>query len=1046
MGITLGLDLGPNSIGWALIDEDAKRIIAAGSRVFPEGVDNFDTKKEKSRNEDRRIARGMRRQVLRRARRRKLLREALIRAGLFPEAVAEQDALLQADPYALRARGVDPNAAPLTLHEFGRCLLHLNQRRGFLSNRKKDRGDKEVQGMLAEINDLAAAMGDQTLGQHLAQQRENAPLDPIRGQHTRRSMLIDEFNQLWETQAKHHPNQLTPTLRYGEKGKPEDYPKVPETGDHGRDWLAQFGLHGILFFQRKIYWPKSMIGLCELEPKQKRCPKADRLAQRFRLLQEVNNLRLIDPDHNIERPLAKEERAVLLGKLSVAKDRTFDQIRKDLGFLESVKFNLEKGSRAKLWGLPVDNALRNNKAFGKAWDKLPDEDRNQIVRRLIDNDRDDDVIIDWLAADFGLDEDHAEDVLKRAEQFPAGYLNLSRAALKKLLPYMEQGLVYQAKDESNSAMHAAGYMRRDELQRRIFDTLPRPDQAQDAKLGDIPNPVVKRTLTELRKVINAIIREYGKPDAVHVEMARSVRMGEKARSDYSKRIRERENERDAAAAKIRELGVKVNRDAINKYLMWQEQDHLCVYSGKPIGISQLFNGETDVDHILPYSRCLDDSQMNKVVSFRDANAEKSNRWPHQWLADSQPERYAAICQRARKLPYPKYRRFLQKELDLDDFIARQLVDTGYIARATGEYLRCLFDEPHHVLGLKGQLTAELRWQWGLNGVLRHDDLDLKNRDDHRHHALDAIVIALTNRKRLQQLSRIQKQGGTQATGEILPEPWDGFREDVEKVVNQINVSHRVQRKVAGALHEDTFYGPTENPGEFVVRKPLESLSANEIGKIRDPGVRRVVMNRLAEHGIEVGRGKKPPRDKWMKALADPENPLHMPTKNGSLGPVIRKVRVTRNEQTIQPIREGKPDQAWVKPGSTHHFTLFEWLDDKGKTKRDAVFVTMLEATQRLKNKKPLIQRTPPTGHATIPPEAKFVMSLSRGEMLLANWNNEKRLLTYKTAASTNGQLRFADHRDSRKSSEYKKLTATANSLDAKKVTVDPLGRIRWAND
>lgn len=1055
MPITLGLDLGPNSIGWALVDDVENRIIDTGVRVFPEGVDNFDTMKEKSRNEDRRIARSMRRQVLRRARRKARLKDALVRSGLFPENETEQEQLLATDPYALRARGIDPNAEPLKPHEIGRCLYHLNQRRGFLSNRKKDRGDKEVQGMLAEINALAATMessGALSLGEHLAKQLEAAPLDPIRGQHTHRQMLIDEFSQLWDRHVPVYPELLTDQLRYGTKGKPEEYPKVPEIGKTGRDWLEQFGLFGILFFQRRMYWPKSSVGLCELEPKQKRCPKADRLAQRFRLLQEVNNLCIIDPDQNAERKLTEQERSLLLEKLSRSKDKTFDQIRKDLGFTESVRFNLEKGKRPKLWGLPVDHALCHKDAFGKSWDKISEEDRHDIVRRLIDPDRDDEKITVWLKDNFDLSESAIEKVLNQAESFPAGYLSLSRKALENLLPHMERGLVYQARDEEDSAVHAAGYTRRDQLQRRIFDKLPSPEDAKDARLGDIPNPVVKRTLTELRKVVNAILREYGKPDAIHVEMAREVRQGEKARSEYSKKIRERELLRDEAAEEIRKLGFKVNREAINSYLLWQEQDRTCVYSGQPISLAQLFGGTVDVDHILPYSRCLDDSLMNKVVCFREVNHEKGNRWPHQWLADSEPDRYEAICQRARKLPYPKYKRFLQKELDLDSFIARQLVDTGYIARATGEYLKCLFEEPSQVLGLKGQLTAEVRWQWGLNSVLHKDGLDLKNRDDHRHHAIDAIVVAMTNRSRLQQLSRIRKQGGTTTTGEVLPEPWEHFRNDVENSVNKIIVSHRVQRKIAGALHEETLYGRTDKPGEFVRRKPVESLSANEIDKIRDPIVRQIVESRLAEFGIEIGRSKNPPRDKWMKALADPENPLRMPTKNGQLGPVIKKVRVLRQEQTIQPIRKGKPDEAWVKPGNTHHLCIFEWDLPNGNKKRDAVFVTMLEATNRLNRGEPVISRRPPDGHDTIPPDARFLMSLSSGELVLAHTKEGEKILTFSTAASSSRQMWFIEHTDARpkshkdKERKRKEFSFMPNTFDSRKVTVDPIGRIRWAND
>jgi CRISPR-associated endonuclease Csn1 len=195
---------------------------------------------------------------------------------------------------------------------------------------------------------------------------------------------------------------------------------------------------------------------------------------------------------------------------------------------------------------------------------------------------------------------------------------------------------------------------------------------------------------------------------------------------------------------------------------------------------------------------------------------------------------------------------LQKELELDDFIARQLTDTGYIVRATGEYLRCLFDQDHHVLGLKGQLTAELRWHWGLDTILQempdspawresgHEvHAGEKNRADHRHHAIDAVVIALTNRRRLHQLADIVKRGGAKAHGEILEDPWPNFREDVVQAIKKVNVSHRVERKVAGKLHEETLYGPTPTPGEWVLRKPVISLSPNEIERIRDERIRSI---------------------------------------------------------------------------------------------------------------------------------------------------------------------------------------------------------------
>src|SRR5690606_20858103 len=102
---------------------------------------------------------------------------------------------------------------------------------------------------------------------------------------------------------------------------------------------------------------------------------------------------------------------------------------------------------------------------------------------------------------------------------------------------------------------------------------------------------------------------------------------------------------------------------------------------------------------------------------RRENDDKGDRTPYEWLAAKDPKKYEQVCQRAKKLSYSKYRKFLQKELELDDFIARQLTDTAYITKATSEYLKCLFEKDHQVLGLKGQLTSELRWHWGLEAII-----------------------------------------------------------------------------------------------------------------------------------------------------------------------------------------------------------------------------------------------------------------------------------------------------------------------------------------
>lgn len=1087
--LVLGLDLGPNSIGWALIDDNKddpskSKIVDLGVRVFPEGVDAFDTSKEVSRSEQRRMARGMRRQQRRRANRRRKLKQALVELNFWPSDELEQQKLLNLDPYELRTKGLDEQ---LSLHEIGRVLLQINQRRGFRSNKKEQAkadakakkkspekaekakapaAEKKTEDMLLEMAELEKAIQDsgaRTLGEYLY--RKNATLDHrsrveddfIRGRHTQRKMLVEEFDLIWAKQASFYPN-LKDELRDGKLGRLKDIHKpIPKDCEYldrqqtvrnpryGLSDLDAFGVFGLIFFHRSLKpVPKEIVGLCELEPKARRCAKSDRRAQQFRLLQEINNLRYIDPDAREECSLTAGQRSMLLEHLATKEKMTFDDIRKKLGFLETIKFKNERGNRSSIKGAVTDWLIA--KSYGKEWHDLSETSKDNIVSCLVSS-IDEDETRQRLIEEFGLTAEYA-DVLLGVE-LPEGYVRLSLVAIQKLLPHLQRGLVYMSSDNENSALHAAGYLRRDQLRRRLFDKLPDPRRTADSPIGDIPNPVVKRTLTEVRKVVNAIVQEHGKPTEVHLEMARSLQMSAEKRKDYNKQIRDKESERSEVAEILREHGIRPSRENILRYMLWKAQNQECIYSGKPIAINQLLGdgGTIDVDHILPYKRTLDDSQSNKVVCFRNENDDKRDQTPYEWLAASNPKKYEEVCQRAKKLQYSKYRKFLQKELELDNFIARQLTDTAYITKATSEFLKCLFEKDHAVLGLKGQLTSELRWHWGLETVIEElpdspawsESNNLrageKNRADHRHHAIDAVVLALTNRSRLQQLSKLVKAGGARKHGEILPDPWDNFREDVKERIKQVNVSHRVQRKVAGALHEETLYGKTVNSNEWVVRKPLENLSANEIEKIRDMTIKELVIARLKEHGIEFGRGKKPDAKKMKTALAN---------MTMSSGVPIKKVRVVKSEQTIRPIRGGD-SVAYVKPGSMHHLCIFEW-EAKGKRKREAVFVSMLDAIDRVKRKEEIIQRTPPENHPSIPPHAKFVMSLSSREMVLAIKNGDEKLLSFKTAASTSGQMWFTLHTDARKSSDQTPVSFSAATIDARKVTVDPLGRIRWAND
>jgi CRISPR-associated endonuclease Csn1 len=1051
----LALDLGPSSIGWALIDEPRQQIIALGTRIFPEGVADYGLSKEAPKNQTRRVKRGMRRQVQRRARRKRNLRAALVHAGIFPDAanqprqdparIAWEQEAFDSSVYELREKALREK---LSLVELGRVFLHLAQRRGFQSNRKTDKAkQKEDSDTLKEISQLEAsiqAADKRTLGEYLSALQADNPHERLRGRHTRRDMLLREFDAVWEAQAKHHPDLLTDQLKHGERPNAVFPCESESTGGKPADLLRRFGLRGMMFFQRKMYWPQSAIGRCELDPSQTRCPRADRAAQEFRLLQELNNLRVILPDGEI-RPLTDAEFDDAVALLHGQERVKFEDLADHLDLPSGTGFNLQAGERKALDGMLTDALLVKKKYFGRNWHDFAEDKKNAIVRAILD--ADETRGLESLVA-LGVEPTLAESVI--AVSLKEGHSNYGLATIEKLLPFLRQRMPLLSQD-ARCAVRAAGFKPPWEREVKVGAILPMPPK--------ITNPLVRQAIFEVRKLVNAVVKEHGRPDAIHVELAREVKGNAIQRARQSREMRDREAIRKEAVADIRAASCAVSRDAIERVLLWKEQRKECMYSGRPISLAELLGGEVDIDHLLPYSQSLDDSLMNKVVCFRAENQAKGNRTLHEWLDGLHPEKYEKILQRAAKLPLAirnrKFAKFTQPTCQLDDFIARQLTDTAFITRTVVAYLRHVCPD---VLGTKGQHTARLRNDWGLNTILHPEGDNAKSRDDHRHHAVDAVVVALTNRSRLQQLAATRRQDPRRVP---LPEPWPGFRDQAASLIAAMYVSHRVPRGIFGPLHDETIYGATqqvvggtkahrpwaknwkEEEGVYVLRKPLESLSLNEVDKIRDDRIRELVVARLQAFGVNAGRKKRGsddeeddsskraiPKDAWKEPL------LLYPRKGQKAGTptVIKKVRITKPEQSIVPLREG--GKSFVKPGSIHHVALFEVVDAKGKTKRIPRFVSMLEAKKRKRAGLPVVERVHPDQ-----PDARFVMYLRPGEMLRGVFKGIDRLVLFNTAASTSFQMWFVGHTDARPSAKAETFSAKPNTLKGEKVSIDILGRL-----
>jgi len=1122
-GYTLGIDMGVASIGWGAVSVE-NEWIASGVRVFPPGVDNYGNTSETHLNQKRRQARCARRNHRRKAKRKKLIRRILSEMGWMP---TEEKALReweQMDVYALRAKALHK---PVTLSEFGRILLHLNQRRGFLSLRKSEAAAKtgqekqELEGMLGEISELETAIQEAecvTLGEYLHKMYEfHGIRKRLRGRHTRRQMLHKEFSLIWDKQREYH-QELTDALRYGTHGKQENPVAVvkPVARNRGESLLEQFGLENLTFFQRKVYWPVSSIGRCELEPDELRAPLADRRFQRFRMLSELNNLRILDQtkvDTPVERKLTETERATALNYLSTTAKPTLKGLKKQIAKTpgspksNQMALNLEGGGREKISGLETEYHMR--KATGATfWGTLSEEDKNRIVEILTLPEpgqskfiqRTDAETLELLSGIPGLDgsdpetRDRLDSLLKVA--LPAGYGRLSINALEKLLPHMEKGFPFQGADENDSARHLAGYPRRDEAARKTFDLLPRLEALQDPNDGqydphfpEVNNPLVLRALHELRKVVNGVARKYGKPARIHVEMARDLKMSGKKREEYLKKIRDREKERNRAEEILRDQGVFPTRDAVNLFLLWEEQNHQCAYSHptRTISMEQLLGGEVDIDHIYP-RRTHDDSYMNKVVCFTSENRDKGDRLPSEWLRGN-PEKFEALVQRSKHLPYPKRKRLLAENLP-EDFAARDVVDTAYMAKVARHYLSCLVEEPHHVFCTKGRHTATLRKQFGLEDMLHPSMSGMKNRDDHRHHALDAIVTALCGPSMVQELSaRVRWENlwrdyqGDENGSDLrvfklkpvfdgLETPWEeaAFRQTVQDSLDRIWVSHRPNRKLSGPLHQEHHYGATRQPGEIVIRKRVADMTPGDVKHIRDDIVRGVVQAYLEKEKLlypedfnkrmyedvenlfktnatlsetEINQVKEDRlRKSLLKKLAS-KNPLK-DADHGKIrlpsGIPIRKARIKRNHAAAIPLRANQ-DKELVIPGNTHHVVIFELPDGSHHFES----VSLLETTRRIRRGDPVIRTTPPEEVG----EGKYVLHLCAGDTILAGENSSQKLFVYSSMAKTTSQMRFLEHTDARDSKSRKLFSCTAGTFvknfpNARKVVVHPNGDIRNA--
>lgn len=1041
-----GFDIGTTSIGFAVVDHDSQdgtgTIRDLGVRIFPEARDKDDT----PFNQHRRQQRMMRRQLRRRRDRRRRLNTLLSEAGMLPDfGSIEWHKLMNSDPYDLRRRGLRED---LTLCQFGRSLYHLAQRRHFRGreleeedNDKKTKGRDTSQSASAESSRATSALLERdgkTLGEWLA---ELDATQRKRGIHANRKDIVNEFDQLWREQEKHHREILTEDLK--QKIKQE------------------------IFFQRPVFWRKNTLEQCRYKPEDPLCPKGSWLAYQFHMIDKVNNLTIRDGGHF--RCLDSEERNTILTSLQAQVSMTWGGARKALkslyrlrgqeGIERQMKFNLELGGDKRLPGNPLEARLA--KIFGTKWTKHTQKAaiRESIHQNLWPTDYseigDQRVIILpenqrklnrkrvslRFIQEFGITNNEA-DALSRIT-LPTGWEKYSVAAIREFMPHLEAGV--RLGDLTNSPAWEEWrdqvFPSRNEPTGELLDRLPSPaNRDENSLIRAIRNPTVVRTRNELRKVVNNLIEIHGKPDLIRVEIARDVGMSKRDREQYKAHIRLREKARADAKKDLNENGlIDPDRSTVDKWLLWKECGHCCPYTGDPISFENLFrNSQFEVEHIWPRCRSLDDSFGNKTLCRKDVNIEKGDRTPFEYLGHT--DGWQRIVHRVTTLgdikgPWrmskSKVRRFLDQKMP-DEFAHRQLNDTSFAAREAIKSLKRLWPDvgPHAsvtVQAVSGRVTAQLRKVWKLNNVLSSSTK--KTRDDHRHHAIDALVVACTRTGITQRLSRYWRERDFEAIQPEFPPPWASIRNDLTLTIPKVIVSHRVRKKVSGALHKETIYGDTGidfttrfgTYRQFVTRKKVENLTIKVLNAdptkegegIRDRGTREVLRKWVDEHG---GNPKK----------AFPPYP-----RLGKNGPEIRSVRVLMKQapNLMATVSTGSADL-----GANHHIAIFE----QSSGRIDFEVTSLFEAARRLSRHLNIVNRRREDG-------AKFLISLAQGEALQIP-DGESHSIWIVTSIWSNGQIVLEEANDASGKTTMRPNPERLIRRGAKKIAIDPIGRIRKAND
>jgi len=958
--------------------------------------------------------------------------------------------------------------------------------------KKKDSNSAYLAGIRA--NDEKLQDEHKTVGQYFAEQlRQNQSESPtggisyrIKDQIFSRQRYIDEYDQIMAAQRMYYPDILTDEfirmlrdevifmqrplksckhlVSLCEFEKQEKVMRVQQDDGKGGRQLVE---------RRVKFGPKV-------------APKSSPLFQLCRIYEAVNNIRLTRPDGS-PRDITPEERAKIVAHLQSSASLSFAALKKLLKekALIADQLTTKSGLKGNSTRVALATALQPYPQYHHLLDmeletrmmtvQLTDEETGEVTERevavvtdsyvrqplyrlwhILYSIEERDAMRRALITQLGMKEEDLDggllDQLYRLDFVKPGYGNKSAKFICKLLPQLQQGLGYSEACAAVGYRHSNTPTSEEITERTLLEKIPL------LRRNELRQPLVEKILNQMINLVNALKAEYG-VDEVRVELARELKMSREERERMAEGNRRREKENKAIAEKIRECGLFPTKSRIRKYMLWEEAGEQCLYCGQILTLSQCLNGDDmEVEHIIPKSVLYDDSYGNKTCACRRCNKEKGNRTALEyirakgWEAEYMERINGLLDKKA--ISYSKHQslRWLKEDIP-SDFLERQLRLTQYISR---QAMAILQQGIRRVSASEGGVTARLRSLWGYDDILhtlnldRYDSMgetervsregetteklrikDWSKRKDHRHHAIDALVVASTRQGYIQRLNRVSSESEREAMSEeielqkvtktdklSLLERWLTQRPHlsvraVSDKVAEILISYRPGKRVVtrgrNIYRKKTADGREVTCVQRGVLVPRgELMEASLYGKILSQGRERIV-KRYPLHDL---KGEVvDPRLRELVAVYNQEITSKVKAKGAPLyldaaeKQEVRSVRCYVTQPSVAkaiPIRFDERGRAttFVKSGNNHHLALYR--TPQGKLEES--IVTFWDAVDRARYGIPLVithprevmeqvlQRgdVPESVLRSLPPsDWVFVDSLQPDEMVIIGLSDEE---------------------------------------------------------